>query len=79
MKLYEYIALKEGKTAEALIEEKAESQGLAYFEDKKRGEIQDLFKKVEKNPAAFKSAIEAIAVVEEKKEEDALKEAEKEV
>jgi hypothetical protein len=42
----------------------------------KKMEVEDLLKKVEKNPAAFKSAIEAIAVVEEKKEAAALKEAE---
>jgi hypothetical protein len=71
---YEYVALKEGKTAEDLITERAELQGLSYFEDKKRGEMQDLIAKVAKNPLAYKASIEAIAAVEAQKEAAANKE-----
>lgn len=75
---FEYVAMKEGKTALVLVNERAELQGLAYFEDKKRGDVQDLFVKVEKNPEAYRASIVAIATVEEQKEADekALKEAE---
>ena len=44
---FDYIALKEGKTVEAIVSESIERQGLAFFEDKKRGEIQDLIAKVQ--------------------------------
>ena len=73
---FDYIALKEGKTVVAIVSESIERQGLAFFEDKKRGEIQDLIAKVQKYPTACKASIEAIAAVEAQKEADALKEAE---
>ena len=73
---FNYIASKEGKTVEAIVSEGIERQGLAFFEDKKRGEIQDLIAKVQKYPTACKASIEAIAAVEAQKEADALKEAE---
>ena len=73
---FDYIASKEGKTVEAIVSESIERQGLAFFEDKKRGEIQDLIAKVQKYPTACKASIEAIAAVEAQKEADALKEAE---
>ena len=73
---FNYIASKEGKTVEAIVSESIERQGLAFFEDKKRGEIQDLIAKVQKYPTACKASIEAIAAVEAQKEADALKEAE---
>ena len=75
---YDYVAAKEGKTAATLIAERAETQGLWFFEDKRRGEFQDLLHKIEKNPDAYKASISAIAAVEDQKEADAiaLKEAE---
>lgn len=73
---FNYIASKEGKTVEAIVSESIERQGLAFFEDKKRGEIQDLIAKVQKYPTACKASIEAIAAVEAQKEADALKEVE---
>jgi hypothetical protein len=73
---FDYIASKEGKTVEAIVSESIERQGLAFFEDKKRGEIQDLIAKVQKYPTACKASIEAIAAVEAQKEAAAMKEAE---
>ena len=73
---FDYIASKEGKTVEAIVSESIERQGLAFFEDKERGENEILVKAVMKNPSAYKASIKAIAAVEAQKEADALKEAE---
>ena len=73
---FDYIASKEGKTVEAIVTESIERQGLAFFEDKERGENELLVKAVMRNPSAYKAAIEAIKTVEDAKEAAALKEAE---
>ena len=73
---FDYIASKEGKTVEAIVSESIERQGLAFFEDKERGENEILVKAVMKNPSAYKASIEAIAAVEAQKEAAAMKEAE---
>ena len=76
---FDYIASKEGKTVEAIVSESIERQGLAFFEDKERGENELLVKAVMRNPSAYKAAISAIKVVEDKREADELAAKEAEV
>ena len=73
---FAYVAEVDGITTEERVSNFVEDKGLEYYQHMKKMEVEDLLKKVEKNPAAFKSAIEAIAAVEAQKEADALKEAE---
>jgi hypothetical protein len=72
---YDYIAAKEGITASELITKTVEERGLGFAQDKVRGETEALLRAVEKNPTAYKKSIEAIKVVEDAKEAQAIAEA----